>query len=156
MSIRDATRYATAGMIAAVAVASIALAVSADFHDRFQSTHLQDVADTYAQIDRNVVSATNGEGLFLRLVHIPPSLNEKVICYYLRIVYVLYPRRVLAGETFVPIFTADQLRAASFEPDTAWLLRNHIRTEITFTYDRSNGEVVVTVGRIAPPPLGAR
>lgn len=157
MLTRNALRCGAAGTIAAVVIASFALAVGEDFRDRFRSTHIRDIADTYARIDRDVLSATGGEGLFLRFVNIPPALNEMVINYYLRTAYDIYPQRVLAGEPSTPIFTADQLRSVRFDPDTAWLLRNHIRTEMTFTYDPSNGKVIVTAERIAPSqPMGAR
>jgi len=163
MASQDALRRCIAAMLAAVAVISTALAVVADFQDRFMATKVRDAIQGYARMDQQFIAAANGGGLFLRFVDFPPSLDWFPGKYYLRAIYALYPQRVLMSRPSATIFTREQLLAANFEPDAAWLLGHHVPTELTFTYNSSNSTMTQTVQRVAGPsppgppgPPGAR
>jgi hypothetical protein len=149
-------RRSGAWLLPAVVSICVALGVGFDLHERFFTPGVQNATKHYLDFDSEIVSAAQGDGIFLRFANFPPALAWMGLDFYSRAVYSAYPRRVLASDPRTPIFDFDQLQAANFDPDALWLLHNQTPVEASYLYDPATGNISLTVQRVAAGPPRAR
>jgi hypothetical protein len=132
---------------------TLGLGVWFDFYGRFVSAQVRDARAKYQGIDEQMISASQGDGVFLHFTGFVGPLNNWVpLDYYERAVFSLYPRRVLVADPGTAIFDFDQLAASNFDPDAAWMLRNGTPVEVTFARDEQTGDVAYTVQHVSGAP----
>jgi len=128
--LRGAATIAVATMLV-----GIGWSVGIDIHDRFIVRGQDIIMNRYAtEIDPLITQAAAGNGVYMRFVHFDGAIAGFTTNFYFRANYILFPQRVLVGDPSAAINTPDQVLAANFIPDNAWLLSHDVPTLVTYYY----------------------